>query len=403
VAVFAYTAARKDGSLVTGELETADRAAVAEYLRRQNLLVVAVREAGRSEAALQRALFSRFSALDRILLTKHLATILAAGLSLQEAVDILIEDASRPAVRRLLTEIRFNLQSGQPLSATLSAHPRYFSSVFVSLVRAGESSGTLEGALERLSVELRKEYELKRRVRAAMVYPLVLLIGSLAVVALLLTVVLPRLSRFFAETSYQLPAITRLLLAASAVLTARPLVTALTAALVVGALWVGFTTRTGRTLLARAGAHLPLTARLIARVNVTRFTGTLGTLLAAGLDLLTSLRITAAAVNDQRYRRALAAVEREVGRGVALTNALRQHPALFPSLVVSMVGVGEKTGTLDGVLGTLAGFYEEEVDDALKTLVSLLEPLLLVVMGVVVGSIALAIILPIYQSVSAIR
>ncbi|MBI5466171.1 MAG: type II secretion system F family protein [Candidatus Kerfeldbacteria bacterium] len=242
-----------------------------------------------------------------------------------------------------------------------------------------------------------------RKVRAAMVYPMVLLFGSVAVVVLLLTVVVPRLTKFFAQTGYELPVITRFLIALSKFLTAYPILTVAGAGLFAWLVWAAFKTRRGKNILFTIASRLPLSSKLIHRLSVTRFARTLGTLMTAGLDILTALQITAEAVGESRYQRVLLQAHTEISRGVSLNNVLRSRPDLFPHLVVSMVSVGEKTGNLDNVLKTLADFYEEEVDDTLKSLVSLLEPLMLVIMGVVVGGIALAIILPIYQSVGNIR
>ncbi|MBI5466170.1 MAG: type II secretion system F family protein [Candidatus Kerfeldbacteria bacterium] len=147
---FSYTAAHNDGSLITGELETADRQSVVDYLQRQNLLVVAIEEQKGAQQALQRLVFGSFSATDRIMMTKHLSTMIKSGLSLKEAVDILLGDAEKPIVKKVLTEAKFNLEKGQPLSVTFANYPKYFSKVFVSLIRAGESSGTLEKSLDHL-------------------------------------------------------------------------------------------------------------------------------------------------------------------------------------------------------------------------------------------------------------
>lgn len=403
MATFSYTAARNDGSLITGELETADRASVVAYLQRQNLLVVAVEEKKVAQQALQSMVLGGFSASDRVLLIKHLATIIKAGLSIKEAVDILLSDAEKPIVKRILTEAKFNLEKGQPLSITFASYPKYFSKVFVNLIKAGESSGTLEQALDNLGVQLSRDYELVRKIRTAMVYPAVLLGGSIGVVVLLLTVVVPRLTKFFAQSGYQLPLITRILVGMSKLLTASPILTVIGLVGLVALVWAAFKTGTGKSILISLVGRLPIFSKLVHRVSLTRFARTLSTLLKSGLDILTAIKITSDAVGDPRYRKVLLQATEEISRGVSLNNVLRSQPELFPHLVTSMVSVGEKTGTLDSVLKTLSDFYEEEVDNALKTLVSLLEPLMLVIMGLVVGGIALAVILPIYQAVGNIR
>lgn len=404
MAIFLYEAVDKQGINRKGELEASTKQDALESLVHQNLTPLRVQERGKAGEArgLDKNLFESVTMLDKILLTKHLGAIVRAGISLHEALDILIQDTEKPLMRRILVNAKSNLERGQPLSATFEYWNHYFSPVFIGLIRAGEISGDLERTLDRLGDQLIRDNELVRKVKGAMIYPAILLVASILVVLLLLVFVLPRLATVFSQSGVQLPLMTRILLGLSALFTYSPLLTFGGAGfLIIGGFFVVRSTA-GKEFLGRVAFKIPLTRNLIKKVVLTRFSRTLGNLLASGLPIIQSLDILKITVGNPVYAQAIQDIQKEVKRGIPLADLLRRDVRLFPHLLSSMVLVGERTGSLEDVLKTVASFYDEEVDRSLKAIVSLIEPAMLLVMGLIIGSIAVSILLPIYQLVGTL-
>ncbi len=401
MSIFVYTAANNRGEISNGELETADAKAVVDYLVSQNLMVISVKNKAASAGKLSFEFFSSLSAQDKILLTKHLARIIKAGMTFKEGVEIILNDTEKTALKKVLTEVKFNLEKGQPLSFTLKKYPEYFSPVFVALVEAGEASGTLEKSLEYLGVQLAKEYELSRKIKGAMVYPSILIIASAAVIGVLMVFVVPVLKKVFVRGGAAVPASTKLMIAASDAISQNLYLIGGGFILFIAVILHLRNSRDFRGKVSDIMLELPLVSRLYRKIIFARFTRTLGTLLGSGINIIRAMEISGSAIGCNIYQKSVKNLKEEISRGVSLGNAMKQT-GVFPYLVVSMIGVGEKTGRLDAVLLELADFYEEEVDNDLKNLLALLEPAILLVMGLAVGSIVFLVITSIYQSVSSI-
>lgn len=400
---FAYTAANNRGEILSGELETADVKAVIDYLNRQELMIVSVKPKKEFGGSLNAEIFFGLDAPDKIMLVKHLATIIKSGLSLKEGVEIILNDTSVKSLKKILTDAKFNLEKGLPLSVTFKKYPKIFSPVFVAFIEAGEASGTLDKSLEYLGSQLAKEYEMNQKVRGAMVYPAVLMLASAAVIVVLMVFVVPKLVKVFSQSSLNLPWTTKLVISVSNALTANLY---LMAAVLIAVVYVFLRFRSSavfRKGISEAILAIPLVSDLYRKIIFARFTRVLGTLLASGVGIIRALDISATAIGPGRYQEVIKNLKPEISKGVSLGNALRRQKESFPHLVASMINVGEKTGKLDSILIDLAGFYEEEVNNKLKDLVSLVEPLLLLIMGLVVATIAFAVITPIYQLIGAVR
>ncbi|OGE85893.1 MAG: hypothetical protein A3J48_00970 [Candidatus Doudnabacteria bacterium RIFCSPHIGHO2_02_FULL_46_11] len=402
MAIFRYEAANSDGTVLEGDIEAADRQAVLEFLTKRSLVPLAVEDlTGQTHSvrSLSISLFERVTSLDRILLVRNLGAALKAGLNLLEALDILIVDTAKTSVRRIMAQAKVNLQNGQMLSATFKAFPKYFPPVFVGLIKAGEASGQLDRTLKELNDYLIREYDLNRKIKSALAYPVLLLSVAIGVVVLLLIFVLPRLERTFQQTATQLPLITRILVQISEILTY-----SLTLDLIV----IGFFTASfiylkktawGKKVSAQIAFRIPLIRDLVKKIVLVRFTKTLATLLASGLPIIMALELSAEAVGNEAYRQKILKAADEVKSGTSLSKSLSRDPQLFPGFLTGLMLVGEKTGTSEEILKTFADFYTEEVDHELKNLTNFIEPLLLLMMGLVIGLIALSILLPIYQLV----
>lgn len=400
---FAYTAANNRGEILSGELETADVKAVIDYLNRQELMIISVKPKKEFGGSLNADIFFGLDAPDKIMLVKHLSTIIKSGLSLKEGVEIILNDTSVKPLKKILTDAKFNLEKGLPLSVTFKKYPKIFSPVFVAFIEAGEASGTLDKSLEYLGSQLAKEYEMNQKVRGAMVYPAVLMMASAAVIVVLMVFVVPKLVKVFSQSSLNLPWTTKFVISVSNALTANLY---LMTAVLIAVVYVFLRFRSSvvfRKGISEAILAVPLVSELYRKIIFARFTRVLGTLLASGVGIIRALDISAEAIGPGRYQEVIKNLKPEISKGVSLGNALRRQKESFPHLVASMINVGEKTGKLDSILIDLAGFYEEEVNNKLKDLVSLVEPLLLLIMGLVVATIAFAIITPIYQLIGAVR
>jgi type II secretory pathway component PulF len=402
--VFTYEATDKNGLTRSGEQTAPNKAGVIEHLEREGWTPIAVNEKygqGGEERGkgLQFALFESVSVVDRMMMARNMSAMIKAGISLMEALDILIADASKGIVKTIFVSAKTNLQNGRPLSATFEQYKKYFPPVFIGMFRVGEASGQLDRILDELAKFMAREYGLTRKVRSALAYPVILIVASLAVVTLLVAFILPRLAKTFAQTGAELPLITRVLVAAGEAI-AYSFV--LDVVIVAGLVWF-FTffrkTPMGQRFFLSILMHTPVARDLVKKVALVRFARTLGNLVSSGVSILEALDLAADSVGNSYYREAILAAKDQIKSGVPIAQTFEQHGNLFPKLFVNMLVVGEKTGTLDNILKTLADFYEEEVDDALKNLITVLEPLLLLFMGVMIGTIAISILMPIYQLV----
>lgn len=398
---FHYVASQPNGKVVEGETEAQGPAEVLEFLSSRGLRPISIKVMKGFEAVSGRGIFTEsVNITDKVFLTKYLALMLKVGTDLLRAIDILIADFDKPAMKALLSEIRGTVEKGQPFYTTFTKYPRIFSPVFVNLVKAGESSGNLEMVFENLSVSLGKEQDLRNRIRSALVYPSLLFIVSLSVLFLLVSFALPKIAEMFMTSGFNPPLFSKIVFTIGLFL-GDYMVFIMTGAVIFGI--AGFyyfrKVESGRRLFWRFINRVPVVSDVLKRIALQRFATTLASLMRAGLPILASLEITADAVGLAELKDALIRISREgVAKGLTLGDAFRREPA-FPRVVTNLVAISEKAGHIEDVLGTLADFYESEIDVSVKTLVSFLEPIMLLLIGGVIGAIALSIIIPIYQLV----
>ncbi len=402
MAIFIYEAYNREGGLVRGEYEGVKREEVVEYLSRHDMTPISVEEfttRGKSGGVLSISLFESLTPVDVMFLVRNLATTVKAGLSIVESLDILIADSQKKIMKKVLQEAQGMIKNGLPLSKGFEAYSSSFPPIFLGMLKAGEMSGQLDKTLVELGKYLSKEYALRSKVKSALMYPAILLSASLGVVVLLLIFVLPKLTKAFAASGVDLPWITKFFLGVSSALTYS---FTLDIVLLVVIIWFFLyfrTTRIGKKFLFWILARIPVAGDLIKKVALVRFARTFGNLIDRGLSAVESLELSSKSIGNIAYTRAIEGTIIDIKNGVPISEALRKYPDLFPRLLVSLVTVGERTGSLSEILLTFADFYEEEVDNKLKDLTAVLEPILLLIMGALVGAIALSIILPIYQLV----
>lgn len=340
---------------------------------------------------------NRVSFLEKIIFAKHLALMIKAGLSLREGVFTIQEQSRSKKFKKVLDDVIKSIDNGQSLAVSLSRHPRVFDSFYINMIRVGEESGTLEENLEKLALEFEKSYELRKNVKAAMIYPSIILSAVIVLSTALTFFILPKILPIFKTLDVQLPLTTRVLIRFTEIIQNYGFY--ILAAMVILVVFLGFISRIRliKILIHKIILKLPIAGVISRDVNLSHFSRTLGILLKSGVPIVKALDITGTTLKNSVYRKELEKVAADVQKGKPISDYLKKKETLFPLMVSRMVGVGEKTGNLEESLLYVGNFYEEEVARTLKSLSTILEPILLLIIGLAVGFIALAIISPIYE------
>jgi type II secretory pathway component PulF len=399
MSTFTYTALDRTGRKTTGKLPAESRSAALDHVISLGLSPVSVEEQRNANAAADsqpRSLSTRVpqSAVENF--TRELANLLAAGLPLSRSLHLLRRETSNPAAKNIWGRVHDDVVGGEPLAESLAKWPKTFSTVYVAMVRAGEAGGFLHVVLQQIADFRTREHELKGKVKAAMVYPAVLAFLGICVLIGLLTFFIPRFSIIFEGFGGQLPWLTRAIVGASGWIMHYGWIIGI---LVVGgaiALRRASTSEGGKRFLERTMLKTPLIGQVAARFALVRFCRMLGTLVGAGVPLVASLRVAKEALGNQTLADAVAHAIEEVQRGTPLSKSLSANSMLFPASVVEMIAVAEETGRLDKELVRLSAAYEGELDRNLRMLVALAEPLLLMVMASLIGTVVVGMLLPIF-------
>jgi len=401
---FHYIASEPEGRVIEGDLESRGPADVLEWMATQGLRPVSIKAMAGVERKGLRGIFSQsINVSDKVFLTKYLALMLKVGTDLFKAIDILIADFDKPTVKSLLIEVRDSLSKGQPFYGTFTKYPKYFSPVFVNLIKAGEASGNLDNVFEDLSKSLEKEQAIRSKIKSALIYPMVLVFLALAILLLLITFALPRIAEVFLSGGIEPPTFSRVVFTIGIFLGNYALIIFPSLiALALGAWYFFLKTVGGRIILDRLLSHAPIIGQILYRIALQRFATTFSSLLRSGMPIINALEITAESVGHAELKAALLRISREgITKGLTIGDAFRREP-VFPRVVVNLIAISEKAGHIENILDTLGEFYETEIDSSIKTLISFLEPALLLVIGFVVAIIALSIIVPVYQLVTQV-
>ncbi len=398
MARFRYVALDRSGKQVAGEIAAENPEDVKHRLRDMGYFPSRVEEAA-TVALGGPGTFRRsrgITGADIVVITRQLADMTAARLPMFRALSVLVEQAGSSALRGLIETIRADVQQGRPLSDALGRHPRHFPDLYVNMVRAGETSGHLDAVLLRLAEFLEKSMRRRSQVISALLYPAVLMTVAVGAVTFIVGFLIPKLAALFEEMEQTLPLITQALLAIAGVLSHIWYAVVLFIVLVVlGIRWYAGT-EAGRERLDLLTLRMPLLGPIWHKMAVSRLARTFGTMLAGGVPILAALEISGNAVGNRPMARAVDAMRDEVREGTGLALAL-DHTSAFPPLLIHMAGVGEETGQLPEMMARVADSLDFEVDSALGRLTTLLEPIVIIIMGVIVGFIVLAVLLPIFQ------
>ncbi len=398
---YQYRIREANGSVTTGQLAATNLGEAGELLRRQGGYLLDITPVGASQKGLLWRI-QHFSVdfgpglKDVLNFTNQLSVMIKAGINIRGAVDGIAEQIDKPKMKKMVEQIRDDLEAGKPFSDALARHPKVFSPLYVNMVRASEMSGSFGHMLERIADYLRQQVETRSMVRGAMMYPSIIGVMAVAVTIFLLTFVLPRFSALFAGKEAVLPTPTLVLLSISSFLRNFWYVVIGAAGILVTGFYYFVQTPTGRSWWDTAKLRLPLFKRMFRALYITRGLQTMGEMVNAGVPMLETLQITSEVSGNTLYKRMWMNVHRSVKAGKKIADPLAQSP-LLPRNVVQMVSAGEESGKLGEVLADISDFYAKELRNVIKAVTAMIEPMMIVVMGFVVGFIAMSIILPIFK------
>jgi type IV pilus assembly protein PilC len=404
MATFAFKALDLAGSPTKGEIEASDKQTVASQLRSKGLIVLDIEEKAAANAGDLLARFKRVKADDLVIASRQLATMVQSGMSLLRALYVIEEQTESDKLREVWIEVRKDIEAGVALSDALKRHPDVFNELYVAMVQAGETGGILDQTLVRVATQLEKDAALRRQIKAAMVYPS--LIGGFALIVLvaLVAFLVPVFEKIFDDFGGELPAITKFTVFLSHMITGRWY---LMIAIVAGIVWLfryWKKSKTGRVQWDRIKLKFPMKiGGIVQKVALARFSRTFSGLIAAGVPMLEAIDITGRTSGNKVIEMAMDDVRDSVKRGGSLTAPMAAVPEAFPVMVTQMIGVGEETGALETMMSKVADFYEEQVEAAVKALTSILEPVMIVVVGSIVGFIVIAMYLPMFKVYDSIK
>ncbi|MBI4087800.1 type II secretion system F family protein [Candidatus Kaiserbacteria bacterium] len=403
---FSYTAEKSGGEIYKGVAEAADRFALYSIVRQEGGRIISLEDIGKSNwisLAYWNSLLSHINEYEKVLLARNLGAMLSAGLPLARALVVIKRQTKNQKMLSVVSSIESDIRHGDTLHSAFAKFPKIFPKLFVAMIRAGEEGGDLPASLQIVADQMERMYSLKKKIRGALMYPSIILIAIVGIGFLMMTQVVPTLAQTFAEVNAELPRSTQIVIGVSNFLvnyTWAALGLALFA--VVSVYYVIHTSR-GKRGMDFGFLHIPLIGTMVREVNAARTARTLASLLSSGVDVLTALDIVAEVVQNSYFREVVHTASKGVGSGEPLSAAFVRREDLYPAFVGEMMAVGEEAGQLAEMLKRLAVFYEEEVDRKTKDMSTIIEPFLMIFIGITVGFFAVSMITPIYQLSNAIN
>jgi type IV pilus assembly protein PilC len=397
---FVYSARTVTGEMQNGELDVKDRDEVVGFLRKQRMVPLKIEEKQRASFQIP-GMGSGVSTRDVVIFTRQFATMINSGLPLVQSLDILAKQSENKALRKVIEQVLYNVESGQTLADAMRDHEKVFPELYVNMVAAGEAGGILDTILLRLAVFLEKADALKRKIKGAMIYPAVIMTVAAGAVAVLLIFVIPTFQTMFASAGIELPGPTQFVIYLSETLQAKWYVLVIAVFMIVTGIKQAYKTPSGQLMLDRIILNLPILGPMQRKAAIARFTRTLGTLVSSGVSILDGLEITAKTSGNRVLHDAIMESRTSIAGGDTISEPLKKS-GVFPPMVTSMINVGEQTGGLDEMLTKIADFYDEEVDAAVEALLAAMEPIMIVFLGVIVGGMIVAMYLPIFDMMNAV-
>ena len=398
---FVWKGRSPNGELLSGEYQAESKEDLVSHLRKRKIIITSMREKAKGSLNIKLPGNDRVSVKDIGVFTRQFATMINAGLPMVQCLDILAQQTEKEFFKTTVARVMADVEGGSTLAESMARHPKVFSTLYVNMVEAGEAGGILDVILVRLATFLEKLDQLQRKVKGALTYPSVVAIVAIGATCFMLIFIIPTFARMFTDFGGQLPLPTQIVMGLSDFL--RGYWWAIAAAVVgtVVAIQRYYKTDNGRLVIDRLLLRIPVLGQVIRKGSVARFTRTLGTLISSGVPILSGLEITARTAGNRVVENAVVATRESISQGNTIAEPLKAS-GVFPPMVTSMIAVGEQTGALDEMLEKIATFYDSEVDTAVDALTAIIEPVMIVVMGTVVGGMLIAMYLPMFKLVSVV-
>jgi len=401
--IFYYTSKSQDGKIKSGTMEAKNKSSLAQVLRQKGFLLTSIRilEQGKKQKKdifkeKLKGIFKRVSLVEKLMFTRNLSVMIAAGFSLHRALEVLAKQAKNASFEKVINNIIVSIKKGESFAETLTKYPKIFNGFFINMVRVGEKGGKLEEVLKNLAAYLKKEHDFRTKVKGAMAYPAVILIAMVLIGALMMIVVVPKITAMFEELGTDLPISTQIIMGISNFLKDNLLLGAGILIIIIFLLFKFFKTKKGKYVVSWIFLNFPFFKKLTRKINSARFARSLSSLIESGVPIVEALVISSKTVNNVFYSESLMQISTEVKKGTNLKESLEKYD-IYPILVSQMIGVGEETGELSSIINRLADFYEEEVKNITDNLTSIIEPILMLVIGAAIGFFAVSMIQPMYS------
>lgn len=391
---FSYVAVDQTGRETKGSMDAENRERAAEQIRKSGLVPLSIKEQGVLNKEIDFSLGRKVKPRDLSVFCRQFVSITQAGVPMKEALQMLAEQTENKWLKRAIFDVLTNVEKGNTLADSMMAYQDIFPGIMVSMVRAGESSGNLEMAFSRMAVHFEKQAKLKATIRKATIYPIILICAAIGVVAVMLLFVIPIFIDMFADLDVEMPALTMAVMNTSEWTASHWYVILIVIVAVVAAYHAFYRTDDGRRIIDEIKMHMPLFGKLTVKSACAEFARTMSTLLAAGLSTVSCLDIVSGIIKNIHYVNALQKAKEEIMKGIPLSEPL-QSSGIFPPMVYHMTGIGEETGNIEEMLSKLADYYDEEVEITTQSILAAMEPLIIVFMAIIVGTLVIAVILPI--------
>jgi len=399
MATFIWTGKTRQGAIRKGELSASNREEVIGFLRREQILVTTIKKKA-MEIHLP-GFAPKVKDKDIVIFTRQFATMIDAGLPLVQCLEILSDQTENPILAKAIGEVRNDVEGGSTYADALHKHPKVFDELYVNMVAAGEAGGILDTILNRLSKHIEKSMKLKKQIKSAMVYPATILFVAVVVIVILMVWVIPIFAKMFVDFGGTLPALTQMVIDTSHFMQRNILYMLMGTAIGTFFFKRYYRTEKGHFKIDQIALKLPVIGDLIQKAGIAKFTRTLGTLTTSGVPILEGLEIVAKTTGNKVIERAIMRSRQSISEGKTIADPLGKEK-VFPPMVVQMISVGETTGAIDTMLSKIADFYDDEVDSAVATLTSMLEPMMMIFLGITIGTIVIAMYLPVFKMAAVI-
>jgi len=398
-ATFVWKGRSPTGEILAGEYVTENKQELISHLRKRKIIVTSLREKSK-DINIRFSFKKRITVKDMGVFTRQFSTMINAGLPMVQCLNILSAQADKPHFKKIISTVTSDVEGGSTLAEALAKHP-IFTQLYVNMVEAGEAGGILDLILNRLAVYLEKAEALQRKVKSAMTYPTVVAVVAISATVFMLMFIIPTFAKMFSDFGGELPLPTKIVLGVSNFLRGQWYILLLVVGGAIFAFKRFHATEMGKEKIDRLALRVPVLGMVIRKAAIARFTRTLGTLISSGVPILAGLDITARTAGNKVVEKAIYATRESISQGETIAEPLRQC-GVFPPMVTQMIGVGEQTGALDEMLDKIANFYDSEVDTAVEQLTSIIEPVMIVLMGVLVGGMLIAMYLPMFKLITVI-